>query len=101
MDSNEKIKQALCAFIDKRVDQLFLKPYLGKVITKNDTSETLEVEVIGISGKPIIKWESGGLVILSGIIPEKNDDVLLLSLDGIFVIVGIISTTFPFEPVSE
>ena len=93
MDDREKVKDLFRSFIDKRVEQLMLKPFIGKVISKTD--EDLEIQIFGIQGSPTFKWSTGLFYRLDNFWLNEGDDVLIETIGNAFAITGRITKSFP------
>ena len=96
MNKAEHAKDAIRSFIDKRVEQLFLKPYVAKVLSK--TNDDMEIEIFGLRGEnssEIFKWSDGIFYRLDNFWIEEDDYVFIHPIDNTFVITGRITKSFP------
>ena len=96
MAEREDAKQGLRGFVERIIDQHFLKPLIGKVISKTD--EDLEITIFGLleqNEHPTFKWSDGIFYRLDDFWLEINDDLFIVPINGTFVITGRITKKFP------
>ena len=100
MSGRDEAKQAIKGYIEKIIDQHFLKPLTGKVVSKMETTDPpdMEIKVFGLLEQgeaPTFRWSDGIFARLDDFWLEVGDDLFIIPINGTFVITGRITKVFP------